>query len=227
MKITFKQHLITSIACSAVFAFILTACGGKSNIVNSIFSSSKTLLASAPILGGNLVSPGSSNATLAAIFQTATPVTTFAQSFHGRCLFGPASPTGIFTNNTASDLYVRIEGFGDRTCQVAPFSLNDLSDKSAGAEVIDSGSLSNLIVAALEVKLAGGQTPILDTQSGQIVIYINGALSPTATCTLGVSHRCSIRTLAVPVLDGDRVSVYERVAPGKDFEPIEVYLTKS
>jgi hypothetical protein len=114
MNQSFKRQLVTSVVCTAVFGFIV-ACGGGHKSMNDGMTSlaaARTILASTPILGGNLFakSDGSRVNLAGFMFQTAVPVaTTFAQSFHGQCSSGPG-------NNTNAVMYHQINGFGASEC---------------------------------------------------------------------------------------------------------------
>jgi hypothetical protein len=221
----FKQQFLIAVSSAVAFAVVLVACGGGSHGSGKVFGSSpaKTILASTPILGGNLFAKSdSARVNLAGFFlQAALPApTTFAQSFHGVCSTGPG-------NSTNAVMYHQINGFGSSECATSGGNISpsdrlltetDISDPNRGALVIDPGVLSNMIVL-------GGAG---DSTSGEVVVFVNGKQVTGIGCLVGRALRCSSRNLAIPVADGDHVAVYERMQPGTTFPSVhEVFITKS
>jgi hypothetical protein len=219
----FRQNLITSLACTVVFALVITACGGGKNSGSILdmggSSTLKVFLAKAPILGSSVFARNSgSKIALASFLQIPTPVvTTFGQTFHGQCI-----GTATRSNTLSGQGYYLIGGLGSvdpALCQ-GPLVPNDPNNPApfanlpSGTPIIDSGTLGNLIVFG-------------NPSSNPVLVFVNGA--PTQiTCVRAADTRCQDRTHTAAVTDRDKIEVAEVVpAGGTTSGAIEVFLVKN
>lgn len=189
MKLTFKQHLASSLLCTALFGFIV-ACGGanQSSLLSTTSNAfSNAQLAFKAVPGAGYPVKGRTDTVNMALFQAAPAASDTPQTFNGFCHLLPSG----------SDMSLYIYGLGNyfnSDCRQNPVTV---LIPHGGSPVVDGGTLSNLIVTS--------KVPGSSVDSLKIEIMVNG--QPTALgCSIGTGTRCRDKASRITVADGDDVA---------------------
>jgi hypothetical protein len=210
-----RKHLFTSLACSAVFGWIVAACGGVSTTSvtggTGIFAPTagvqRAVFVSGPVNSNRMLPGGTRLFSSAALFQTMGG-TGVAQSMNAACDLG-------FDTTTAIGPFVPIVTRGASCNGFFTQPQTGLAATFTN-RVIDPGTLT-----AMTVIIVGSAA------HGSRVELFSGAQSTGLGCAPGASDRCDVRNAALAVTDNTPLTAYLILAGGDTITRVEVYISKT